>query len=125
MRVNLKCTAVEVRNPASRIAKGAPETTGAVRYKVTGSVDGKRVYLALGTDHKGTAERRVKDIETACVIGPDARTWNDVWAGLEERLPKKTFDYFAGKARSSSQNAPRSLVQNQLGPLFALVTRPD
>jgi integrase len=98
MRVNLKCTAVEVRNPASRIAKGAPETTGAVRYKVTGSADGQRVYLALGTDHKGTAERRVRDIETACVIGPDARTWNDAWLALEERLPKKTFDYFAGKA---------------------------
>lgn len=98
MRVNLKCTAVEVRNPSSRIAKGAPETTGAIRYKVTGSVEGRRVYLALGTDHKGAAERRVKDIETACVIGPEARTWADVWAGLEERLPKATFDFFARKA---------------------------
>ena len=75
MNCNLSKAAEKVRNSTTR--EGAPKFTGAVRYKVIGSIEGfdpespdspaMRIPVrhALGTEDKQTAQRLVEKIDSA------------------------------------------------------------
>ena len=74
--------------------KDAAKVTGAETYSVVGSLDGKRVRLALGTEEEKIAIRRIEKIKTACAVGSASPMWTE----LEEALPATTFDFFAKEA---------------------------
>lgn len=93
MIIRIRHTAVRVRRAHSGTFKGADKFTGAVTYSVVGSVDGRFIKLALGTEEEKVAIRRVEKIKTACAVGPDS----PIWSELEDALPRRTFQLFADK----------------------------
>jgi integrase len=90
MLLKIRHAAVKVR--CTR--KDAAKFTGAETYSVVGSLDGKRVRLALGTEEEKIAIRRIEKIKTACAVGSASPMWTE----LEESLPATTFDFFAKEA---------------------------
>jgi integrase len=93
MLAKLNCKAVKIRRPNSQLFNGEDKFTGTVMFSVVGTLDGGRVRLSLDTGEKNAAFRRIGKLERACAEGPQSPTW----AELEAELPKKTFEYFAGK----------------------------
>jgi hypothetical protein len=97
--------AEKVRNSTTR--EGAPKFTGAVWYKVIGSIQGfdpatpealaTRIPVrhALGTEDKHAAQRLVEKIDSAYVSGPDSPLWPE----LKRILPRATFKFFADRIR--------------------------
>jgi len=73
--------------------EGKDTFTGAVTYSVVGSVDGQFIKLALGTEDERVAIRRIEKIKTGCAVGPASAMWLE----LEDALPRRTFEMFAGK----------------------------
>jgi integrase/recombinase XerC len=90
MLLKIRHTAVKVRCTRP----GTSRFTGAKTYSVVGSLDRKRVRLALGTEEEKIAIRRIEKIKTACAVGPASA----MWAELEESLPGTTFDFFSKAA---------------------------
>lgn len=111
MNCNLSKAAEKVRNSTTR--EGAPKFTGAVRYKVIGSIEGfdpkspdspaMRIPVrhALGTEDKQTAQRLVEKIDSAYVSGPDSPLWPE----LKGALPSSTFKFFADRIRYQDREA--------------------
>src|SRR5271156_4211239 len=111
MNCNLSKTAEKVRNSTTR--EGAPKFTGAVRYKVIGSIEGfdptspdasaTRIPVrhALGTEDKQMAQRLVEKIDSAYVSGPDSPLWPE----LKGALPYFTFKFFADRIRYQDTEA--------------------
>jgi Phage integrase, N-terminal SAM-like domain len=105
MLTTLSHKGVKVRNPTPRVVMGAPLYTGAVRYRVIGSVEGfdpddiskppfrQIVRLALGTEDERSAIRRVEKIRTAYLAGADSSHWPE----LKSLLPRETFDFFTSR----------------------------
>jgi hypothetical protein len=105
MICTLNQSGAKVRNPPSRVRQGAPMFTGAVRYKIIGSIEGfdpldlnapVRQHLvrhALGTDSKQTAQRLTEKLRSAYVSGPDSALWPE----LKHLLPAETFKFFADR----------------------------
>lgn len=111
MICNLSKSAEKVRNSTTR--EGAPKFTGAVRYKVIGSIEGfdpttpdapamrMPVRHALGTEDKHAAQRIVEKIDSAYVSGPDSLLWPE----LKRILPRATFKFFADRIRYQDTEA--------------------
>jgi integrase/recombinase XerC len=98
---------LKIRHAAVKVRctrTGASKFTGAETYSVVGSLDGKRVRLALGTEEEKIAIRRIEKIKTACAVGPTSPMWTE----LEESLPVTTFDFFAKAAGYVKQAQTRT-----------------
>jgi integrase len=98
MILKIRHTKVRVRVRNSSKFTGDDRYTGAVTFFVVGSIDGKFLKLAMGTEDEKVAIRRVEKIKTGCAVGATS----SVWSELAESLPRKTFDLFATAAGYSA-----------------------
>ena len=94
MVVDIRYQEVKVRRPNPHLYKGDDKYTGTVTYSVVGTVNRERVRMALGTEEKKVAIRRVGKLEQACAEGATSALWHE----LEDSLPFKTFKFFADRA---------------------------
>ncbi len=94
MVIDIRYQEVKVRRPNPHLYKGEDKYTGTVTYSVVGTVNRERVRMALGTEEKKVAIRRVGKLEQACAEGANSALWHE----LEDSLPYKTFKWFADRA---------------------------
>lgn len=91
--LNIRYKEIKVRRKNSHLHGGDDRFTGAVTYSVIGRWNGERIRLALGTDQKNVALRRIAKIENAVADGPTSSLWPE----LNDAIPPATFKYFADR----------------------------
>jgi site-specific recombinase XerD len=120
MLLKIRHTMVRVRRRNSEQFEGDEKFTGTVTYSVIGTVDGRFVRLALGTENERVAIRRVEKIKTACAVGPSS----PLWCEIEDSLPVGTFKLFAdlaGHVRSITQkSSPAQITWTNLVDVFEI-----
>jgi integrase len=100
----LSARALKVRKPNSGAFEGDDRFTGKVTYSVVGTLDGKPVRFALGTDSLKTATARVAKLEECIIRGPAAAKWPE----LEEALPRRTLQFFSSAVGYASTQRPHN-----------------